>query len=252
MNFIALSGKEWEVIERGGQVYCYRLDLGDGKRLDIVGDRSGTGDASYDSGRYSLFYIRNGESWRVKNESDLYECIAAGNDIADGELDDNTIINYCYDQIFKKKEETKSSKDPESVDESDSEESNNTPYFVDLINRFIENSVDMSIDVDALKKSIEANGYTSKSIIAMEELAELSQVVSKAHRYIDSNEVKVNSDRDLNAADILDNMAEEIADVLICITNLKIMYGIKNEDIKSWIDYKIRRQKIKDRKMKNK
>lgn len=214
MNSITLSGKDWEVIGGNGEVYCYILDLGDGKRLIIIND-------SHISGGYSLYYICNDVLWQVKKESDLYECIEAGNDIADGKIDDNVIMDHFYDQILKKKEETKNYKD-----------------------------ADVYIDVGALKKSIKANGHASKSIIAMEELAELSQVVSKAYRYIDNNETKMESG--LNTADILDNMAEEIADALICIANLKIMYGIKNEDINGWIDYKIRRQKIKDTKMKSK
>jgi NTP pyrophosphatase (non-canonical NTP hydrolase) len=197
LNFIELSGKDWKVIERNGEVYCYRLYIDDKKHLDIIRDYSNLGDY-----KYSMYYTCNGTHWKVKQGSDLYECIMEGNNIADAKINDNI--------------------------------------------------ADMSIDVEALKKSIEINGYASKSIIAMEELSELSQVVSKAHRYIDGNEVKVNSDRNLNTYDILDNMSEEIADVLICITNLKIMYNIKNEDIKSWIDYKIRRQKIKDTKMKSK
>lgn len=212
-------GKDWELTEISDQV-CYRLDLGNNRFLDIVGHCSGMGDASYDFGHCKMYYICNGISRLLKKDSNLDECMMIGNDIANRKLDDNAIIALCYDEIFKKKEETKRSKD-----------------------------ADISIDVDALKKSIEVNGHTSKSIVAMEELAELSQAVSKAYRYIDNNETKMESG--LNTADILDNMSEEIADVLICITNLKIMYNIKNEDIKSWIDYKIRRQKIKDTKMKS-
>ena len=216
MNSITLSGKDWEVIGGNGEVYCYILDLGDGKRLDIVNDSHISGGYGY-----NLYYICNDVLWQVKKDSNLNECVMIGNDIANGKLDDNAIIALCYDEIFKKKEETKNYKD-----------------------------ADVYIDVGALKKSIKANGHASKSIIAMEELAELSQVVSKAYRYIDNNETKMESG--LNTDDILDNMAEEIADVLICIANLKIMYGIKNEDINGWIDYKIRRQKIKDTKIKSK
>lgn len=206
-------GKDWELTETSDQV-CYRLDLGNNRFLDIIGHCSGMGDASYDFWHCKMYYICNGISRLLKKDSNLDECMMIGNDIANRKLDDNAIIALCYDEIFKKKEDA-----------------------------------DISIDVDALKKSIEVNGHTSKSIVAMEELAELSQAVSKAARYIDNNETIVDSY--LTTADILDNMAEEIADVLICITNLKIMYGIKNEFVQKWIGYKICRQKIKDCKMKN-
>lgn len=110
-----------------------------------------------------------------------------------------------------------------------------------------DDDLDVTFDIPRLKRSIEKNGHKSKSIIAMEELAELSQVVSKAARYIDGNETKVGTDpKSISTETIMDNFAEEIADVLICIENLRIMYGIKNKDIQYWIDYKTVRQRIKD------
>jgi NTP pyrophosphatase (non-canonical NTP hydrolase) len=65
----------------------------------------------------------------------------------------------------------------------------------------------------------------------MEELAELTQATSKALRG------KLNRE----------NMTEEIADVLICIEMLKILYDIDVNDIQFWIDAKIERQKERDR-----
>lgn len=61
--------------------------------------------------------------------------------------------------------------------------------------------------------------------IAMEECAELIQAVSKAKRG------NVNKE----------NLAEEIADVLICIDWLKDVYDISLEDIDKWIDIKEKR-----------
>ena len=58
--------------------------------------------------------------------------------------------------------------------------------------------------------------------IAMEECAELIQAISKAKR-----------DK-LDA----DNMAEEIADVLISIEWVKEIYSIDTLEIQKWIDYK--------------
>ena len=58
--------------------------------------------------------------------------------------------------------------------------------------------------------------------IAMEECAELIQAISKAKRG------KLDKE----------NMAEEIADVLICMEWLKGIYGISNEEIVEWHNFK--------------
>lgn len=63
-NFIELSGKYWKVIERNGQVYCYRLYIDDKKHLDIICDYSNSGDY-----KYSLYYICNGIRWEVKKKA---------------------------------------------------------------------------------------------------------------------------------------------------------------------------------------
>ena len=58
--------------------------------------------------------------------------------------------------------------------------------------------------------------------IAMEECSELIQAISKAKRG------KLNKD----------NMAEEIADVLICMNWIKQVYDISQEDINIWMNIK--------------
>lgn len=62
-------------------------------------------------------------------------------------------------------------------------------------------------------------------VIAMEELAELSQATSKLKR---------------GKAD-LDNLAEEIADVIICTEAIKKIGGITETSIEKWIDFKLDR-----------
>lgn len=60
----------------------------------------------------------------------------------------------------------------------------------------------------------------------MEECAELIQAISKAKRgKIDRN-----------------NMEEEIADVLICIEMLKLMYSLSDSNIDKWILKKQQRE----------
>ena len=54
--------------------------------------------------------------------------------------------------------------------------------------------------------------------IAMEELSELIQAISKAKRG------KINKD----------NMSEEIADVLICLSWIQRIYDISDDDIVNW------------------
>lgn len=60
------------------------------------------------------------------------------------------------------------------------------------------------------------------STIAMEENAELIQAISKAKRG------KLDKD----------NLAEEIADVLICIDWIQEIYGINPSEVYSWTDRK--------------
>ena len=63
----------------------------------------------------------------------------------------------------------------------------------------------------------------------MEECAELIQAISKMKRGIDAK----------------DNLAEEIADVLICVEMLKQLYNVLDLDIESWIMQK--QQRVMDR-----
>lgn len=62
-------------------------------------------------------------------------------------------------------------------------------------------------------------------VIAMEELSELSQATSKLKR---------------GKADY-DNIAEEIADVIICIEVIKKISSVTDDDIEKWIDFKLDR-----------
>lgn len=83
----------------------------------------------------------------------------------------------------------------------------------------------MKINHDIIKKSIRHYGKSLIATIAMEECAELIQAISKYKRGKPDK----------------DNMAEEIADVLISIENIKYIAGISNKKIQKWIDYKQKR-----------
>lgn len=88
----------------------------------------------------------------------------------------------------------------------------------------------MAITVSAEQKKIlqsviTENGIVKQSLIYLEELDELGQRISKAAR------------GKLNIA----NLTEEIADVYNVITQLKMLYGIKDKDIQDRLNYKINR-----------
>lgn len=81
------------------------------------------------------------------------------------------------------------------------------------------------IDQSIISKSIEYYGEEIQSTVCMEECVELIQAISKMKRGIDAK----------------DNLAEEIADVLICIEMLKQLYNVLDLDIESWIMQKQQR-----------
>lgn len=77
------------------------------------------------------------------------------------------------------------------------------------------------------RESIEKYGKETQSIVCMEECSELIQAISKRLR---------------GKPDATDNLAEEMADVTICLHLLKEMYGITDEQLEEWIARKTARQ----------
>ena len=71
-------------------------------------------------------------------------------------------------------------------------------------------------------------GEENQLRICMEECAELIQAISKVQRYPESKEHKA-------------NLLEEIADVLICVEYIKLIYVIPEMLIDDGIEYKIQR-----------
>ena len=83
----------------------------------------------------------------------------------------------------------------------------------------------MTVNSEIIKDSIKHYGVDLQSTVCMEECAELIQAISKEKR--GKHDYK--------------HLAEEIADVLICISMLQDMYEIDGSDIQLWIDLKQKR-----------
>ena len=83
----------------------------------------------------------------------------------------------------------------------------------------------MTVNSEIIKDSIKHYGVDAQSTVCMEECAELIQAISKEKR--GKHDYK--------------HLAEEIADVLICISMLQDMYDIDSSDIQLWIDLKEKR-----------
>ena len=83
----------------------------------------------------------------------------------------------------------------------------------------------MAVNSEIIKNSIKHYGVDAQSTVCMEECAELIQAISKEKR--GKHDYK--------------HLAEEIADVLICISMLQDMYEIDGSDIQLWIDLKQKR-----------
>ena len=83
----------------------------------------------------------------------------------------------------------------------------------------------MTVNSEIIKDSIKYYGVDLQSTVCMEECAELIQAISKEKR--GKHDYK--------------HLAEEIADVLICISMLQDMYEIDSSDIQLWIDLKEKR-----------
>ena len=80
----------------------------------------------------------------------------------------------------------------------------------------------MKVDKRIVSDSINHYGANLQTTVCMEELAELIQAISK--------EKRGKSDKN--------HLAEEMADVLICIEILKQVYSVTDAELQEWIDKK--------------
>ena len=81
------------------------------------------------------------------------------------------------------------------------------------------------IDISVVEKSIDIYGVDMQSTVCMEECAELIQAISKEKRGMHNE----------------NHLAEEIADVEICIEMIKQMFDVRQEVVDAWIYTKQKR-----------
>lgn len=93
------------------------------------------------------------------------------------------------------------------------------------------------IDARVNDETMDRYGIERQSLVAMEELSELQKAISKLVR---NPEEKT---KPLEFKGLRHNLIEEMADVIICMDQLKEFYGIDHLDIQHVIDSKQTRQR---------
>lgn len=94
----------------------------------------------------------------------------------------------------------------------------------------------VEIDAGVNQETMDRYGIEKQSLVAMEELSELQKAISKLVR---NSEEKTKS---LEFKGLRHNLIEEMADVIICMDQLKEYYNINHAEIQSIIASKQARQ----------
>lgn len=82
-------------------------------------------------------------------------------------------------------------------------------------------------EIEVLRQTLRKNGVSEQLTVAMEECAELIQAISKIKRYGKESA-------------LINNLAEEIADVQIITNELLLIFGCKVK-VTAWKKYKLER-----------
>lgn len=96
------------------------------------------------------------------------------------------------------------------------------------------------LDDEHQLKVLDYYGIEHQSLIAMEELSELQKAISKAARYVNLYDIDHPSHDPY-----LRDMAEEIADVLICIRQMALYYGLLDDLILYFVHKKVERNRVR-------
>ena len=89
-------------------------------------------------------------------------------------------------------------------------------------------------------RSIARYGIDAQTTVCTEECAELIQAISKLKRYNPED-----PNNKVGRSELIENLYEEVADVLICIDLLSEIYGLKFGDVRRMIHHKVWRMKRK-------
>ena len=93
----------------------------------------------------------------------------------------------------------------------------------------------MKIEIPPQDQVVSFYGEEIQSLVHAEELAELIQAISKMRR-IRGGHIQGDD------GSAYYNLVEEMADCLVCMDQLKLMYGITDHEIQLMVDRKCRRQ----------
>ena len=85
----------------------------------------------------------------------------------------------------------------------------------------------MSDEIEIMRSAIGKNGRAMQTVVAIEEMSELQKELSKFIRGKGNRE----------------NLIEEMADVLIMITQIQLMYHIPDDDVEKAMHFKLNRLK---------
>lgn len=94
----------------------------------------------------------------------------------------------------------------------------------------------VEIDARVNDETMDRYGIQNQSLVAMEELSELQKAVSKLVRYPEERT------KPFDFKGLRNNLIEEMADVIICMDQLKEYYNITHAEIQINIDSKQARQ----------
>ena len=96
----------------------------------------------------------------------------------------------------------------------------------------------MTVNIPGQRRVISFYGPDAQAMVHMEECAELAQAVSKMRR------IRNCGGDDTEA---YYNLVEEMADVLVCLEQMREMYGIFDREIQAVVDKKCLRQEARMR-----
>ena len=85
----------------------------------------------------------------------------------------------------------------------------------------------MSEEIEIMRSAIRKNGKAMQTVVAIEEMSELQKELSKF--------IRGKGNRD--------NLIEEVADVLVMITQIQLMYHIPDDEVEKVMHLKLNRLK---------